>query len=562
MNKKNFTSANHHERIYKLYNGSLFAENIFGHAEAEPEWTEDRALAYEQFVHTQSYEIFKKRHNLFIFGRRGTGKTAIIKTLDHEIKNKLIKDYNYSKIINQEDTFYQLTLELRTYANSNSSSELTHILKEKLNWVIFVSAMIAVTEKEFPNDSTNLNLLKIRKYLEENNLVKYENRIITKSPFKHVLDVISKNFAIANTDGALNGIAILNSIRQLLVPDYDDSLNCLVNYLVGKNKSCVILIDSQELYDFKDAISECAISALMDSVLFVYNKSTEYKIYAKVAFPSEIFTHIKPSNAGKTNDKVHFIFWRYKDLLHLITKRYQRLLYSNNLIEEQVVLDSDKDCYNFIHKYLPQTTLSFGNIPFSTLPYIISHTQKRPREIILLFNIILSLAIDNKIPLTNITSDCIREGTNCKIEELSMAVLDMYDKIFPNASKIIKKTFYNSKNIITFGDLYKGMKEAKSILKPNNTVEKVDAERLFLESGIIGIKKSERSLKELSKNLIEAVFEYQIKGTITLLSNHQIIIHPMFYQELNIQVDQESIVYPQPSEEETEEIALVRNGVN
>ena len=47
-----------------------------------------------------------------------------------------------------------------------------------------------------------------------------------------------------------------------------------------------------------------------------------------------------------------------------------------------------------------------------------------------------------------------------------------------------------------------------------------------------------------------ALFEYQVKGTLTLTSRSQCVVHPMFYQELQIGVDTDTFTYPMPAEDE------------
>ena len=49
---------------------------------------------------------------------------------------------------------------------------------------------------------------------------------------------------------------------------------------------------------------------------------------------------------------------------------------------------------------------------------------------------------------------------------------------------------------------------------------------------------------------MEALFEYQVKGKLVVTSNSVCVVHPMFYEELQIRIDVAVLAYPKPSEEE------------
>lgn len=552
--------SGHSNRDYKLFKGEIFPEILFGQSDADTEWGEDKDLSSKLFVHTESYEAFIKKNNLFIFGRRGTGKTALIKMLDYEINKDIIKLYNYSRIITQEDTFFRLTLVLRTFnqdfnydqsesERKQSRTEIINIVKEKLVWVIYVTAMIAVITKHPALELSNKHIKNIREYLANQEFISTEDNILTTTPIAYAVKVFSRNLQLIDNDKSKSSLALLKIIEDLESPEYRKALASMVTFLTERKESCVILIDSQELYEFDDKLFEYATSGLMDAVLKVFNDHHTYKVLAKVAFPSEIVPHLKPANQGKVNDKRHFIFWKYGDILKLISKRYCQLLDDPAMNTECDEL-GDRSAEKFIYHFIPKETESYNEIKFDSIAYIINHTQKKPREVIQLFNTILTLAKQNGIKFTELTSDCIKEGTNARIEDLSAGVLDMYKKIYPKAEEIIKKTFNNSENIMTYGAMHKKLNDAKSVLANSTMNERYAVERLFNETGVIGILENVNKISNSDKRICEADFEYQIKGVLTMRGDNYLVIHPMFYQELNIQVYSNVLVCPKPSEEE------------
>lgn len=551
-------STRHTDRHYELFNGNLNPENIFGQVDALTEWKEDKNLSSRLFVHTESYEIFKQKNNLFLFGRRGTGKTALVKMLDFEINNELLKsEYNYSKIIYQEDTLFKVTMILRDFEESFNHHELSHVLKEMFIWIIYTEAILAVTKKSKSAEIPDSYLSKMKAFLTSENFIETETVHTTIAPLDRALEILSDCIIDVAEGKQKMGMALLKTLRMLNSGVYKEALNALVGLLNEKKEMCLILIDSQDLYNLEDSVSDSVYTGLIDAVLSIFNQSSKYRIILKVALPSEIVPHLKLSNYGKMNDKEHYIFWKYNDLLKLIARRFCQILVRNGIINEKCDQIKNSLPREFIYRFLPEKTTSYNGIEFDSVAYIVNHTQKKPRELISLFNLILTLAKQNNIPFNKVTPQCIREGTNVKIETLSKVVLELYKDIFHNADRIIKKTFEGSENVMTYGEMHKKLKQALSLVGTSN-IEKNDIERLFTESGVIGIVEEIRPI-ESGKFICEANFEYQIKGTLTLQSWSKLVIHPMFYQELNARVYSNILVSPRPSKNELEIENLFRN---
>ncbi len=558
MENHEFIKTSHFDRKFELFNGNLYAEKIFGDADAKNEWNENSEESSKMFIHTESYEKFKDESLLFLLGRRGTGKTAMIKMLDYEIKNHNIKSYSYSEIFSQDDSFYKLSTTLRSDLFTGlTKQELIYTLKEKWSWIIYSTAMVAVYKSEATNPALQNQLSKVENYLKKNDLLPSKLQIFQKGPFQKAIQTLENEIEAIDYQPAKIFKAIIKTTKALFSTEFEEALECLVDYLKNSNKRCVVLMDSKEVYEYKDKISDAVISSLMETVLDVYSRSFQTNIYSKVAFPSEMYPHFSPTNVGKTIGKTHFIMWRFKDIISFVAKRYHRLLeHSSLLSNSECESNMEKDCYedahDFIYCYLPPTIESYNEVVFDTIAYIVKHSQKKPRQIIQLFNIIFSLAKQNNIKFDALTETCIKEGVNIKLELLTSEVYDMYSKIFPDAGEIIRKTFKNTSNIFRLKDVHTLLKDSSQTLA-KQSMDREDAERLFLESGLIGIVQNKSKIKSSSKILVEALFEYQVKDTLSINHKDELVLHPMFYQSLHILAEKNSFIYPKPAEDEIEE---------
>jgi len=152
--------------ISNLIQQYITPKSFFGEEDAAIEWGENPENSANTFFHTKSYQSFQNEGALFLFGRRGTGKTAIMRMFDYEIKNNKISDYCCSYVVNQEDAYNDLAIQLRGSPLADlPENELAHFLIKKWHWVLMSSAMISVYRKYSEVDSENENLININKFL-------------------------------------------------------------------------------------------------------------------------------------------------------------------------------------------------------------------------------------------------------------------------------------------------------------------------------------------------------------------------------------------------------------
>ncbi|GMN07495.1 hypothetical protein MTsPCn5_28840 [Croceitalea sp. MTPC5] len=537
-------------RDFSIYKGYIDQNTWIGEPDATKEWANNKKLSTDRFVLTKSYEIFSSQNTLFLFGRRGTGKTSILQMLNHRTNKNLKSIYSYSTIIKKENHLKPLTMALRSYNDSIADDEMIHVAKSLFKWIINVCAMKRLL-KNF-KDVKGEDLDKIRTYLVDLKLIGEEEFHSSFSPIQTITD-----YLYANQESYVNDKldfigTLLKTIKQLESREYLSALNGLISVLNKEKKTCLVLIDSQERYKFNDRVFSNTITGLISAVLEIDQVFRQTKIKAKVAFPSEIVPHMNPENKGKTNTKSHFIFWQYNDIAELISKRYSLMLSDLGIEDARGHTDGQEGVHE-IYNYIPKTINTYSKIEYDTLSYVINHTQKKPREVIQLFNKILSLGHQNKVPFTKITPEYIIEGTNAEIKDLSSAVLDMYREIYTDVYPIVNKTFTDRKNIMTFGDMQSFLRETKSLII-DYSGSRHQIERLFAESGILGKVTSISRIKDSDKKICQADFEYQIKGGLTFQSQDVLAIHPMFYQEFNSMVFEDTLVVPKPSPNEQNQI--------
>ena len=237
--KENFTNS---EIPYFIYQYSV-PKNFFGQVDANVEW-KDPIQSASLFFHTESYSEFKAPECLYLFGRRGTGKTYLIRMLDYEANLGRIPSYLCSFIVDEEEAYHDLAIQLRSSPFGELPvSDLVHLLVKKWQWVIITSAMVsvcnyAVREKIDNRDDIQL----IYNYLNANKIM---NKNINNSIWKRVSECVNDNLNEIDYTPLKLGQAISQIMKELFSPDYESAFDALITFLKQKKGKCLVMIPSK-----------------------------------------------------------------------------------------------------------------------------------------------------------------------------------------------------------------------------------------------------------------------------------------------------------------------------
>ena len=296
-------------------------ENLFGEVDATTEW-QNPSLSASEFYDSQSYNDFTQNDVLFVFGGRGTGKTAFLKMMNYDVCNEKYKKILSSRIIDKQKSYSSLTSGLRGSPLSEYPiNELVPVLTDKWKWVIIVGAMSSVYEHiKKPPEKYSDDVKLLGSYLKDQGLIDGENSLW--DPIDKVVRVLTDNFQAIDYEPTKVGLAIAKTFQRLKNPDYDKALRSFTSILRKEKKYALVLIDSMEVYNLEDKIGSSAISALISAALDLYNTLNTQRILVKIAFQSEIYNQISQLNPGKSNVRELIILWHYKDIVCLLAKRF------------------------------------------------------------------------------------------------------------------------------------------------------------------------------------------------------------------------------------------------
>ena len=525
-------------RVPDSQNRVIAPKPILGEEDAATEWAHQTSPE-QLFSPIESYRELQQDDNLFLFGRRGTGKTALLRMLHYEISKGDKPRFVASSYLAPKEAIDELTTLCRgSYLSRLEKKERVHFFAKCWSWLLQAHALVAWRPTGYPRVSA-----RDRKQPED--LTKALTRILARKFSKHI-------GRCSDITGL--GARIIDFEDDLFDARHDRSLESLAGELEDDGQYVIVLVDTEEMYPVHDDVASSIRTALIDAVLQMYNRSEVDRILSKAAFPSEILPHMRPINREKTEGKSVVILWSYRDLVTMLAKRFLRIA-GDGSDSVYDALSDYKEARAYLLEFFPESIKTRNGLWFDTIAYIIRHTQKKPRQALMLVNTILTLAESSGFELgeEEMGDAAIVDGIHERLDLLVKGSLDIYHDIYPFAERLVKAALTGARSYFSSSDLDK-LLQSTNTLRSEGGFSKEEVRRLLLESGVVGVASAVHEFGEFRTQVVECLFEYQVKGVMNVPSGALCVIHPMFLGELRVVVDTSAFVYPRPFEDEEREV--------
>lgn len=548
-------------------------DQYLGKIDAEKEWNDNPNEAYRMFLHTQSYSDFNKEDSLILLGRTGTGKTAIIRCLCQNVNQGQHPVFNLAVIAPFDEILNSVANSITDFTNPVVNYQVSQIISMYLNCYVMKAL---IKEKPDCADYTNM-----RNYIEQNGL-----KDLGDTSYQSGLSVIDRMLEPATKLPGAVGTAIqtirttveiLNAFSQ---NGYEEAFIEMQHAL--KNRQVLVLVDTLNEYDLQDGRIVICLKSLITTCFSYYNNSKNSHIHVKISIPSEIHTHLIEQLPGKQQGNTVVIQWKNNDLLKMIAIRMLYccknnkegiLKYEGTYVYEDFykpVGNPVKKAKEFLYNFLPPECPTSLDYYFDTLAYCIRHTLKKPRELMSIFNHLISVMNeenDSKYFIKH--PNRIRDVIHSTQEELISSALSMYNTTYPQINAACDVVLSGRKYYFQGKALDNKLKEAAAT---HSTYGVEAIKRILLESGLVGkiteisymyVKDDENSrnrkpTKDNSIRVITARFEYQVKGRLTMNKTDYYVLHPMCYEHYVCLVGNHTLVYPDQFEDDAEIMKSVR----
>lgn len=513
-----------HEESIDLGKDGLTDLEPFGEADCESELKVMGSSEYSKyyFDHTRFNSEALSPKVFLIIGRRGAGKTALSQFFSFQ---QLMPNVTTIEI-DEPAAFQQLMSKIAESAASTREIAIPRLVKI-WEFVIWSTIFWQLRDKDPRIKAAVL-------------FADHADQVPTF--IRQVLKFLVSKFLEADND-------LADELEDFISNERIQRAKKAVLEVVKGNK-VIIALDTMENYAVRDESMMRSMGALIQCASRFSRNYARHGIYLKVFIMAEIFPHLKEEVSLNPLKFIHdeiYLQWRPKDLMRLISWRYDRYLKQNNLLTPTIG-NLDWDNHHDVLKerwepYWGKKLKTRQGIIEQTFPYVLRHTQLRPRQLIVLCNSIARHSQDGET-FPKFEPDSIIEGIQRAEKRLAEEVMNSYSSVYPGAARIAE-ALSGLPLIFKGNELDKRAPQTASQW-PAGEYSSYAFRQFVSELGIVG---RVRNVSEKT-GIVEADFEYAGESRISLLVNDQCVIHPMFYKKLNIRMTKNLCVYPFPDHEE------------
>lgn len=454
-----------------------------------------------------------------IVGRRGSGKTSLTQYFNFQKRYK-----NAHSIDVDEPEIYQSILQ-KIANNAYLSPDLAVNDVRKI-WEYLIWSIIFNEYAHLDVTIRNAAVFSGKKMKPARIITELVNGLLTK--------YVDQNGRVAS-----------ELSETLTSPVFAKAKEKVVEFT--RSEPIIIAIDTFERYDRENVAMMTVTSSLIQCANSFNIGHANKGIHIKAFVSAEIFPYIKESAITNTTKFIRrplYLQWRPKDLIRLISWRFYRymLVKKHKLPFKKVDWDDFDDILRKMwYPFFGEKVQNLRGREEESFPYILRHTQMRPRQLVILCNDIARETIRaGKYP--NFQSISINQAIARGEYDLADEVLNSYNLIYPRVSDIVM-ALTRAPMVFKGSYLDQVAKKTSDVWAEGYSLSSF--RRLVAELGIVGKvrKKSETA------GIIEADFEYAMPDRLVISNDDECAIHPMFYSKLQV-VRNGYIVYPFPDHED------------
>jgi serine/threonine protein kinase len=496
----------------------------FGEADCESELKVLGSSEYSKyyFDHTRFNRDALNPKVFLIIGRRGAGKTALSQFFSFQ---QQIPNVNTIEV-DEPAAFQQLMSRMAETAAHTREIAIPRLVKI---WEFVIWSAIFWQLKE--RDS------RIRAACRHT-----EDAETVSTFIRHLLKTLVSRFVRSDN-------SLADELEDFISNEtVQRAKRAVLEVVTGNN--VIIAIDTMENYAVRDESMMRSMGALIQCASRFSRDYARYGIYLKVFIMAEIFPYLKEEVSLNPLKFIHdeiYLQWRPKDLMRLISWRYDRYLKKSSATLP-TISKVDWDNHHDVLKqkwepYWGKKIRTRQGLIEETFPYVLRHTQLRPRQLIVLCNSIAKRSQEGET-FPKFDPENIIEGIQRAEKRLAEEVMNSYSSVYPGAARIAE-ALSGLPLIFKGNELDKRAPQTASQW-PHGEYSSYAFRQFVSELGIVG---RVRNVSEKT-GIVEADFEYAGESRISLLVNDECVIHPMFYKKLNIRMTRNLCVYPFPDHEE------------
>jgi hypothetical protein len=462
-----------------------------------------------------------------IVGRRGSGKTALGHFFEFQrnLKNSIAID------VDEPAVFEEVTDKIKASVDQSREFAIPKIAKlwELVIWSAIVHKLREADARIAAAAFFGKGESRFSRFI------------------RHVIEALVQRVVKSNRN-------LLEELEDLLAqPAVAEGKKAVLE--IAAREPIFVAIDTLENYAVNDEATMRALGALIQCASGFNRDYARRGVHLKVLFMAEVFPYIKEEVVLNTlkfvRNELH-LHWRPKDLMRLICWRFQWYLEATGRLPQAsryIRWDRHEDVLRGVwERYFGRTLVNGRGVPEGTFPYVLRHTQLRPRQLIVLCNSIAKRAqAAGTFPTLapEHTLAALTDGENALADE----IINSYSSVYRNVGRIVE-CLTGLPMRFKGNELDRRAKHSAAHW-PGGAYSPDAFRQLVAQLGIVG-----RVRGVSCTGVVEADFEYFEEGRLPLMVQDECVIHPMFYRRLKVDTALQELVFPFPDHEDFRALVL------
>lgn len=322
-----------------------------------------------------------------------------------------------------------------------------------------------------------------------------------------------------------------------------------------RGRPVFVAVDTLERYQVSDPAIMVATAALIEAASDMSLETHRTGLHLKVLVSGEIFPHLRDNTIRNTLKHIRdplYLHWRPRDLLRLVSWRISAFLAQHGHLPQTALetidwSDSRRVLERAWEPLFGERLVNGAGISERTFPYLLRHTQMRPRQLIALCNAVARRAQRQGTFPTMSGDDIIVRAVRETETQLASEVINSYATVYQNADKII--SILSGMPMVFRGSELDRVAPRTRQFWVHDRYDSTCFKQMMTELGIVGVVRHHDA-----RGLISADFEYFMEDRLPISERDECVIHPMFYEKLRTTRIKGVLVFPFPDHPDFAEV--------
>ncbi|MGI9646925.1 MAG: AfsR/SARP family transcriptional regulator [Acidimicrobiia bacterium] len=459
-------------------------------------------------THTELHDEIIRRRPSFIVGRRGSGKTALMRVPLLDPSNLLV-EFTSSELFAQ-------VLACVDELERRGGRLFVQQIGDIWDGVVWSGLFLAATNSKRIKLYQSPELEMIRRYVAGVG----DEATLT-------VDDLGAAFCRQLVDAAGADPRPLVRQVQLGGVDFGAAKDACRSLLQAASMNPIVLIDSMEDLHVEMTTLSRVLAGLF-GLIGRSDRSPAEECDFRLCYPSELWSKLSDFAANPLKDAENHIklYWSARQLMTIAGHRLHLFL---RLYHPQHLSDALKGTFDptsfydarfVLQSILPAEVTGTGGRKEDTLAYIMRHTQLLPRHLLRILNGIMQRTIELGEPATSVSEEAVIDGVR-RVEELLVTeIFTAYGSVHPLARDACRRLIPELP--IAFSEGYLHQRFNRTGIRKNTGLAYPELKEMLVEIGCLG------RVIDRTDRYVEGEFDYTLPTPLFPSAEDDLCLHPLF----------------------------------